>query len=93
MKIHQIISTAAIALAALMLWGCGPSKPILNVYMWSDYIDPELVQDFEKAHNCKVVIDIFDSNESMYAKLKAGGSGYDVFCPQHIWQRLCQIKK
>ena len=54
MKIHQIISAATVAFSALMLWSCGPSKPILNVYMWSDYIDPELVQDFEKANNCKV---------------------------------------
>lgn len=93
MKIHQIISAAAVAFSALMLWSCGPSKPILNVYMWSDYIDPELVQDFEKANNCKVVIDIFDSNESMYAKLKAGGSGYDVILPTTYMAKIMADQK
>ncbi len=80
----KYINTFALALAALacaMLTACGPSKPTLNVYMWSDYIDLDLVKEFEKQNNCKVVIDIFDSNEFMYSKLKAGGSGYDLILP------------
>ena len=73
--------TRALAAAAL-LGGCGQSAPkTLHVYTWADYIKPELVQRFEKEHGCKVVIDTFDSNESMYAKLKAGASGYDVITP------------
>ena len=80
----KYINTFALALSALacvMLTACGPSKPTLNVYMWSDYIDLDLVQEFERQNNCKVVIDIFDSNEFMYSKLKAGGTGYDVILP------------
>lgn len=80
-KIMQKILTAAFISAIALLWGCGPSKPVLNVYMWSDYIDPELVKDFERENGCKVIIDIFDSNEFMYSKLKAGGTGYDVILP------------
>jgi len=57
------------------------SKPVLHIYTWADYIKPELVQRFEKEHNCKVVIDTFDSNEAMYAKIKAGASGYDLITP------------
>lgn len=61
--------------------GLRAAKPALNVYMWSDYIDMDLVREFEKQNDCKVVIDIFDSNEFMYSKLKAGGTGYDVILP------------
>ena len=61
--------------------GCGPSKPTLHVYTWADYIDPELVSVFEKSQNCRVRIDTFDSNETMYAKMMAGSGQYDVVFP------------
>lgn len=53
----------------------------LHVYTWADYVNPDVVEAFEEQHNCKVVIDTFDSNESMYAKLKAGATGYDLIFP------------
>ena len=53
----------------------------LHVYTWSDYISPDVKAGFEKALGVKVVIDTFDSNEAMYAKLKAGGTGYDLMMP------------
>ncbi len=53
----------------------------LHLYTWSDYIAPEVIEDFEKSHRCRVIIDTFDSNETMYAKLKAGGTGYDIITP------------
>ena len=69
------------AAAALLVAGCGSSKPKLHVFTWADYIDPELVERFEKENGCRVVIDIFDSNEAMLAKVEAGASGYDVMFP------------
>ena len=80
---RSLVAWALPALAALgLLSGCGAQAPrTLNVYTWADYIKPEVVQRFEKANHCKIVIDTFDSNESMYAKLKAGASGYDVITP------------
>lgn len=48
----------------------------------------DLVREFEKQNNCKVVIDIFDSNEFMYSKLKAGGTGYDVILPTSYMARV-----
>ena len=53
----------------------------LHIYTWSDYLAPELIVGFEKALGVKVVVDTFDSNEAMYAKLKAGGTGYDLMTP------------
>jgi len=66
---------------SLMLLSCGGSKQKLYVYIWSDYIKKELVKDFEKEFNCKVIMDFYDSNEAMYAKLKAGAKGYDIVIP------------
>ncbi len=81
--------TAAASLLAAtlgLLAGCGQQAVrTLHVYTWADYIKPELVQRFEKENRCKVVIDTFDSNEAMYAKLKAGASGYDVLTPSSYY--------
>jgi spermidine/putrescine transport system substrate-binding protein len=69
-------------LAGLLLAGCGrESVPVLKVYNWAEYISEDLIARFEEEYNCKVVIDIFDSNEAMYAKLQAGGVGYDIAVP------------
>ena len=53
----------------------------LHIYTWSDYLSPDVQAGFEKALGVKVVIDTFESNEAMYAKLKAGGTGYDIITP------------
>ena len=72
---------AALLAFSLALAGCGPKRPVLHLYTWSDYIDPDLVTAFEKAHGCRVKIDTFDSNETMYAKVQAGSGGYDIIFP------------
>ncbi len=76
----KILTSIALLLTTLIV-GCGPSKPTLNIYTWSDYIDMDLVEQFEEEYNCKVVIDTFDSNEAMYTKLKQGATGYDIIMP------------
>ena len=60
-----------IAGAAFFLMRCGGARPVLHIYAWADYFKPSLVARFEKEERCRVVIDTFDSNEAMYAKLKA----------------------
>ena len=78
-------AAALVAFAAVAglcgLTGCGKATPVLSLYTWSDYIKPELVKRFEREHGCRVVLDTFESNEAMYAKLKAGASGYDLLTP------------
>ncbi len=64
------------------------AKDQLHLYTWADYIKPELVTRFESQHNCKVVIDTFDSNESMYAKVRAGATGYDLIVPSSYMVKL-----
>ncbi|MBQ7187941.1 MAG: spermidine/putrescine ABC transporter substrate-binding protein [Kiritimatiellae bacterium] len=77
----SIQSLAGVALALGVIAGCGPQKPELHIYTWSDYIAPEVIKGFEEKNGCKIVIDTFDSNETMYAKLKAGATGYDIIMP------------
>ncbi len=77
----NIKSLAGVALALGVLAGCGPSKPELHIYTWSDYIDEGVIKQFEERNNCTVVVDTFDSNEAMYAKLQAGSTGYDIMMP------------
>ena len=72
---------AAVALAGSVLAGFGVEKEELRIYTWSDYIAPKVIARFEKANNCKVVVDTFDSNEAMYAKLKAGAADHDIIMP------------
>lgn len=54
---------------------------VLNVYNWTDYIDPKAIAGFEKATGIKVRYDVYDSLETLEAKLAAGQSGYDVVVP------------
>ncbi|WP_394699150.1 polyamine ABC transporter substrate-binding protein [uncultured Cohaesibacter sp.] len=53
----------------------------IHVYNWSDYIDEEVISDFEKETGIKVVYDVFDSNEVLETKLLAGSTGYDIVVP------------
>lgn len=77
-----------LGLTALAITGCGPQKPTLHLYTWSDYIDPEIVSAFEASHQCRVKIDTFDSNETMYAKMLAGSGRYDVIFPSSYQIKL-----
>jgi putrescine transport system substrate-binding protein len=57
------------------------AEKVLNVFNWSDYIDPSIVPGFEKEYGIKVNYDVFDSNEVLETKLLAGRTGYDVVVP------------
>lgn len=58
-----------------------PNGGELNLYNWTDYISPELLDRFESETGITVNLDNFDSNETMLAKLQAGGANYDVIVP------------
>lgn len=79
------------ALAFLLLTGCGSRKPVLHLYNWDAYINPALVKAFEKEFGCRVVEDIFDSNELLEAKLKGGAADYDIVVPSSYFaERMFQ---
>jgi putrescine transport system substrate-binding protein len=73
-----IATTGAIHFAAS---GQEQRERVVNVYNWSDYIDPTVLTDFTRATGIKVQYDTFDSNDTLETKLLAGKSGYDVVIP------------
>jgi spermidine/putrescine transport system substrate-binding protein len=73
----RILLAIAAALSLAMAQG-----NTLQLYTWTDYIDPSIVKDFEKATGIKVRITYYESNEEMQAKLQAGGvSQFDLVVP------------
>ncbi len=76
------------AVLAAVLCACGARKPELRIYTWADYMKPELVKEFEKAHGCKVAIETFESNEILYSRLCAGAVGYDLLFPSSYMVKL-----
>jgi putrescine transport system substrate-binding protein len=68
--------------AALGLAGAAMAQErVVNVYNWSDYIDPKVLEGFTKETGIKVTYDTYDNNEIVETKLLAGKSGYDVVVP------------
>jgi putrescine transport system substrate-binding protein len=57
------------------------SERVVNVYNWSDYIQPTVIADFEKEYGIHVNYDVFDSNEILETKLLTGHTNYDVVAP------------
>ncbi len=53
----------------------------LFLFNWGNYIDPELIKEFEAETGIQVVYETFDSNDAMEAKLKQGGTRYDIVFP------------
>lgn len=84
---NWILGITGLALAGLLA-GCGASTPTLNLYTWADYMSPDEVAKFEQEFKCRVVVDTFDSNEAMYAKLKAGATGYDLLVPSSYMVKM-----
>jgi spermidine/putrescine transport system substrate-binding protein len=58
-----------------------PSGGELHVYNWTDYLDSNEITRFESETGIKVILDVFDSNETMLAKMQSGATGYDVIFP------------
>jgi putrescine transport system substrate-binding protein len=72
---------ASLALGLALLTGAGAQERVVNVYNWSDYIDPKVLEDFTRETGIKVTYDTYDNNEILETKLLAGKSGYDVVVP------------
>ena len=77
----SLIAAMLVAGVLLAFVGCAKKKPVLHVYIWSDYLAEGLIEEFEAANDCEVIVDNYDSNEVLHAKLKGGATGYDVVFP------------
>jgi putrescine transport system substrate-binding protein len=57
------------------------AEKVLNVYNWTDYIDPSVIVAFEQEYGIKVNYDVYDSNDELETKLLTGHANYDVVVP------------
>ena len=85
---RQIIAGAIklLLLAVPLIAAPSPSwaqEKVLNIYNWTDYIDPKVLEAFTAETGIKVRYDVFDSLETLEAKLLAGHSGYDIVVPSN----------
>lgn len=84
---------ALFALAAtLALPAAAAEEKVLAIYNWSDYIAADTIARFEAETGIKVSYDVYDSNETLEAKLLAGKSGYDLVVPSFSPFMIRQIK-
>lgn len=87
------------AMAVLLIgggffYGFGSSDKADNqviVYNWGEYIDPEILDLFEKETGIHVIYEEYETNEIMYPKIQSGAIAYDVVCPSdYMVQRMIQ---
>src|SRR4028118_1300693 len=84
---------ASLALGLALVTGAAAQQRVVNVYNWSDYVDPKVLEEFTQATGIKVVYDTYDNNEIVETKLLAGKSGYDLVVPSGPFlQRLIGAK-
>jgi spermidine/putrescine transport system substrate-binding protein len=83
----KLIAAAAAAMFASTALASAEGE--LNIYNWGNYTSPELIKKFEAAYNVKVTITDYDSNDTALAKVRQGGSGFDIAVPSQnylpIW--------
>jgi putrescine transport system substrate-binding protein len=72
---------ASLGVALALATPAAAQQRAVNVYNWSDYVDPKVLEDFTKETGIKVVYDTYDNNEIVETKLLAGKSGYDIVVP------------
>lgn len=94
MRLVAVVLSIGIGIIAT---ACGEPEreEVLKVYNWGDYIDEELLDEFEvwyeEQTGCKVevVYQTFDINEVMLAKIEKGEADFDVVCPsEYIIERM-----
>lgn len=76
-----IIMGVLLLVIALSLFRCGSGREKIYILNWDEYISEELIEDFEEAYNCKVILEIAESNEIMYAQIERNYAPYDIAFP------------
>ncbi len=97
MKKRFVSILLSFSMLAAVLCGCGGTDTSkypngkLYVYNWGEYIDEEVIDEFEDEYGIDVIYDMFETNEIMFAKLAQDTSAYDVVCPSdYMIQKLIE---
>jgi putrescine transport system substrate-binding protein len=79
---RYVAALLTVVLGGLVPPSVGSAAPAeekrLYIYNWTDFIGPDTIAQFEKLTGIKVTYDVYDAEETMEARLLAGGSGYDL---------------
>ncbi|MBR3040566.1 MAG: ABC transporter substrate-binding protein [Lachnospiraceae bacterium] len=82
LKSLTAIGVSALLTAPVLFSGCcAKEKKEVYVYNWGEYIDPDVLESFEKETGITVIYDEYETNEVMYPKIESGAVSYDVICP------------
>ena len=76
-----VVLTAAFLIAVVLLTGATNAQPVVNVCSWGEYIDEDLITQFEEETGIAVNYQTAESNEALYSLLKSGAGDYDVIVP------------
>ncbi|MGI6005462.1 MAG: ABC transporter substrate-binding protein [Christensenellales bacterium] len=88
-RILSLTLMIVLALSSLLLFAGCERKPVVHVYNWEDYIDPDVLDIFEEEYGVKVKYSGFTTNEDMFALVQAGATTYDVIFPSdYIIERM-----
>lgn len=81
-KAFALALLAAVVVALGGAWAFAPrGERVVHLLNYSDYLDETILTDFEKATGIKVMVDYFNSNEEILAKLQLGATGHDIIVP------------
>jgi len=72
--------------------GGSANKNSITIYNWGEYIDTDLLKQFEKESGIKVTYETFDSNEGMMGKIEQGGTSYDITMPSEYMIEMMKEK-
>lgn len=81
MKRIALLAVLALLVGPAMQTDAAAQSKELLLYNWSNYMPADLLKRFEAETGIKVILDVYDTNETMMAKLQAGGTGYDIVVP------------
>ncbi|MBD5085754.1 MAG: extracellular solute-binding protein [Clostridiales bacterium] len=75
------VMACVFVVVVVLLTGATSSQPVVNVCSWGEYIDEDLITQFEEETGIRVNYQTAESNEALYSLLKSGGADYDVIVP------------
>ncbi|OYT72814.1 MAG: hypothetical protein CFK52_04160 [Chloracidobacterium sp. CP2_5A] len=80
-RLSVSVACMGLTIAAISPSPQGAGEPTLHLYIWSNYTSEKLLRDFETRYRCRVVVETYDSNETLLAKLQTGVARYDLIAP------------
>lgn len=87
-----LVSGILLFINAELSEGSKSGKGTITVYNWGEYIDPDLIKQFEEETGIKVIYETFDSNEGMMSKIEQGGTSYDISVPSEYMIEMMKEK-